>query len=94
MSPKGSKIAQPKGPRFIWMAPPSKQVKDEFEEMAKHEQDFRIHFLSLNKRGNSLPLFNVYASDTWTYEPERDATLIGQMVPPYNMKSALLIDKE
>ncbi|MBC7658700.1 MAG: hypothetical protein H7249_03245 [Chitinophagaceae bacterium] len=75
-------IAAPKGPRFVWYTPPSAEWKAKFGEMAKKGPDFRKHFLSLKAQiseATPLPLYNVYASDTWTYEPEKDATLIGQM---------------
>lgn len=78
--PNGETVAKPKGPRFVWMSAPTPDMKAEFGAMAAKDLDFRKHFLSLNSRGSSLPVFNVYASDTWTYDPPKDATLIGQLI--------------
>lgn len=82
-STDGSTVANPKGPRFVWFAAPNAKMKNEFGAMASEDLDFRKHFLALNGRiddSKGLNIFNVYASDTWTYEPEKEATLIGQMV--------------
>ena len=77
-------VSRPKGPRFIWLLPPSQEVKQNFHNMANETNngvkrlDFREHFMSYNS-GDQLPyLFNVYASDTWSYEPQKSATLIGR----------------
>ena len=72
-----------KGPRFVWTMAPSDSMKSEFGTMASKDSDFRKHFLSLNERmkdGANVVVFNVYASDNWTYNPEKEATLIGQFV--------------
>jgi hypothetical protein len=81
-SPSGKVIPkeQAKGPRFVWTVAPSTDAKAKFAAMAAQESDFRKHFLSLNRAGTTHTVFNVYASDTWTYEPEKDATLIGKLV--------------
>ncbi len=78
----GKLVAAPKGPRFVWVAPPSPAVREEFRQKAAKDLDFRRHFIELNskiERGESA-LFLVYGSDTWTYEPEKEATLIGKFV--------------
>jgi hypothetical protein len=69
-----------KGPRFIWTVAPSDDVRSTFARLAASESDFRKHFLSLNSRGTGIPVFKVYASDTWTYDPQTDAQLIGEFV--------------
>lgn len=79
---RGQKVANPKGPRFVWMVPPSAETRELFAQKAKADLDFRRHFLALN---DSLQLgqdtlFLVYGSDVWTYEPEKDAKLIGKLV--------------
>ncbi|MFW7381230.1 MAG: hypothetical protein ACOH5I_20610 [Oligoflexus sp.] len=82
MDVTGRKVVDPKGPRFIWLVPPSPEVKAAFQEKAAKDLDFRRHFLDLNDQlayGQS-PLFLVYGADTWTYEPEKEATLIGKFV--------------
>ena len=83
---KGDTISSPKGPRFIWVVPPSEGFKNKFGDMAKNDSDFRKHFMSLNKN-NSNPggaagteVFKIYGSDVWTYEPEKDAVHIGSLV--------------
>lgn len=83
-SPSGVIIQkdQAKGPRFVWLVAPSPELRSRFAAMAASDRDFRKHFLSLNKEMNSGPVtvFKVYGSDTWTYNPEKDATLIGKLV--------------
>ena len=84
-SPDGSVPANPKGPRFVWTVAPNPEIKASFAAKAEIDKDFRHHFLSLTPEiaknpDVGLPIFKVYASDTWTYEPEKDATLIGQLV--------------
>lgn len=78
----GRMPAEPKGPRFVWMLPPSPKTRAAFAAKAAADLDFRRHFLDLNGRltlGES-PLFLVYGADSWTYEPEKDAKLIGKFV--------------
>jgi hypothetical protein len=82
MDVNGQKIESPKGPRFVWMVPPSAETKAMFAQKAQSDLDFRRHFLDLNGKLDlgQAPLFLVYGSDTWTYEPETEATLIGKLV--------------
>ncbi len=82
MDVTGHKVEQAKGPRFVWMVPPTAATKEIFRQKAQKDLDFRRHFLSLNDQieMGQTPLFLVYASDTWTYEPEQEATLIGKLV--------------
>lgn len=78
----GQTSVAPKGPRFIWTVAPTPELRGSFAEQAKNDLDFRRHFLGLNGQltlGES-PIFLVYGSDTWTYDPEKDATLIGKFV--------------
>lgn len=82
MDVSGQKIANPKGPRFIWTVAPSPAVREQFRRKAQSDLDFRRHFLDLNgtvQKGEDA-LFLIYGSDTWTYEPEKEATLIGKFV--------------
>ncbi|RZA23868.1 MAG: hypothetical protein EOP10_11555, partial [Proteobacteria bacterium] len=44
----GTKVAAPKGPRFVWYTAPSDNVKANFADMAAKDRDFRKHFMSLN----------------------------------------------
>jgi hypothetical protein len=82
MDVSGQKIENPKGPRFVWMVPPSAETKEIFRQKAQKDLDFRRHFLAMNNEvvPGQTPLFLVYGSDTWTYEPEKEATLIGKFV--------------
>ncbi|WP_141733828.1 hypothetical protein [Oligoflexus tunisiensis] len=82
MDVSGHKIENPKGPRFVWMVPPSADTRELFRQKAEKDLDFRRHFLALNGQLElgQAPLFLVYGSDTWTYEPEKDAKLIGKLV--------------
>jgi hypothetical protein len=75
MDISGQKIENPKGPRFVWMVPPTADTREQFRQKAEKDLDFRRHFLSLNGQLalGQEPLFLVYGSDTWTYEPEKDA---------------------
>lgn len=95
-TPKGEVVANAKGPRFIWIAAATPELKAEVGEMAKTESDFRKHFMSynsrINKGANPMPIFNVWGSDTWTYEPEKDATLIGKMVANSNFVASEAAD--
>ncbi|SMF42957.1 hypothetical protein SAMN06296036_11336 [Pseudobacteriovorax antillogorgiicola] len=78
----GLDIAQPKGPRFVWLVAPDAERRDAFAAMAKDDLDFRRHFLAQNgkwKKGETA-LFVVYGSDTWTYNPEQEAKAIGKFV--------------
>lgn len=82
--PNGETVTNAKGPRFVWFAAPSPEWKAEFASMAGKDLDFRKHFLAMNRRiaesqDKPVAFWNVYGSDTWTYEPEKDATLIGQL---------------
>lgn len=82
MDVTGKTIENPKGPRFIWTVAPSPAVREEFRRKAQGDLDFRRHFLALNgkvQKGEDA-LFLIYGSDTWTYEPEKEATLIGKFV--------------
>ncbi|HYX37554.1 MAG TPA: hypothetical protein VE954_31005 [Oligoflexus sp.] len=82
MNVNGQKVENPKGPRFVWMVPPSAATKEMFRQKAQSDLDFRRHFLALNGslELGQAPIFLVYGSDTWTYEPETEATLIGKLV--------------
>jgi hypothetical protein len=80
---EGSAVSNAKGPRFVWNIAPSQEVKSLFGKLGSQDADFRKHFLAMNaKMGPSKEwtVFNVYASDTWTYNPEKDAKLIGKIV--------------
>ena len=82
-SPNGKEFTKEnaKGPRFVWLVAPSDEVKAQFAAKAAQDSDFRKHFLSLNREGSgSFTLYKVYGSDTWTYNPEKDANLIGKLV--------------
>ncbi len=71
-----------KGPRFVWTVAPSREFKEQFGALASRDSDFRKHFLALNSeaKNGGVTIFKVYASDTWTYDPETDARLIGEFV--------------
>ena len=78
----GQMVSNPKGPRFIWIVAPSKERKEEFRLKAAEDSDFRRHFLAMNHDlvPGETPLFMVYGSDTWTYNPEQEATPIGKFI--------------
>lgn len=96
LNPNGKPVSGAKGPRFIWIGAASPELKAQVGEMAKTEADFRKHFMSYNKTinngANPMPVFNVYGSDTWTYEPEKDANLIGQFVATSNFLASEAAD--
>lgn len=75
-----------KGPRFVWLVAPNAEFRDKFAKMAASDRDFRKHFLSLNKdiANGPVTVYRVYGSDTWTYNPEQDASLIGRFVTDSN----------
>jgi|GEM_PF-2377123 hypothetical protein len=81
INPDGTIPPKPNGPRFVWMiAPKETGVKERFAQRIRaNDTDFRRHFLAENKLGGSRIYFNVYGSDTWTYNPESDAALIGTL---------------
>ena len=78
----GQKVSGAKGPRFVWMVAPSEARKQEFRDKADNNLDFRHHFLEMNDQieVGKTPLYHVYASDTWTYNPVEEGTLIGQFI--------------
>lgn len=93
----GSDVEGAKGPRFVWTVAGSEGLKTYFAKAAETEADYRKHFLALNKpvagvansgTGKGIVISKVYASDTWTYTPEKDATLIGELVTNSNFVSS------
>lgn len=93
----GSDVKGAKGPRFVWTVAGSEGLKAHFAKAAESDPDYRKHFLALNKpvagvensgTGKGVVISKVYASDTWTYTPEKDATLIGQFVTNSNFVSS------
>ncbi|MCX6128410.1 MAG: hypothetical protein NTX25_05015 [Proteobacteria bacterium] len=95
-SVSGAAVSNPKGPRFIWMVAPSAAMKSRFGEMASADLDFRKHFFALNQDmaggSKSISIFKVYASDEWTYTPETDATMIGELVTNSNFVASEAAD--
>ncbi len=81
INPDGSVPAKANGPRFIWMvAPKETGIKDRFaQRISSNETDFRKHFMAENSERGSKVFFKVYGLDTWTYNPEVDARLIGTL---------------
>lgn len=80
---EGANVSNPKGPRFVWTIAPSQEVKSQFGTLGAQDPDFRKHFLAVNEKmgpSKEWTVFKVYASDTWTYNPEKDAKLIGKIV--------------
>ncbi len=94
-TPTGKKVAAPKGPRFVWFSAPA-DVRAKFGELAKDQSDYRKNFMafnsSLNGGANPLTVYNVYGSDTWTYAPEKDAKLIGNLVITSNFVASEAAD--
>ena len=83
MSKEGAPVANAKGPRFVWMVAPSDEVRNQFGTLGHQDADFRKHFLAINSKmgpTKEWTVFKVYASDTWTYNPQKDAKLIGKIV--------------
>lgn len=88
----GRDLPDGKGPRFIWLVAPSEKFREAFRKKAEQDSDFRRHFLAMNDslELGKTPLYHVYGSDTWTYDPVSDAALIGKFVinSPFRVSEA------
>ncbi|MBM4252815.1 MAG: hypothetical protein FJ146_12655 [Deltaproteobacteria bacterium] len=89
-TPDGREVANPRGPRFVWTVAGSAAIKAHFHTLDKPKADYRQAFLSLNKSvegvegsgktEGGIVVMRLYGSDTWTYNPEANATLLGEFV--------------
>ena len=89
-TPDGHSVEKPKGPRFVWSVAGTSALKAYFQTLDKPGADYRNAFLSLNhvvdgvegsgKEDGGIVVLRLYGSDTWTYNPEAEATLLGEFV--------------